>query len=150
MSLAELLRFLGQDDQRSAKRQIVALDEADRAEHDDKQHVVGTEWDAVEFPTEHMAGGQRCRCHDVLRTDRSPVGSAKARNRRGRRGLVQSKIGYVVSLSFSGFRCSRTAKCRRADICSLLLLEADFLRSPDCFRPISISRHQGWSRSAKL
>ena len=66
VALGEMQRLLRQHDQRTAERKVVALDEADRAEHDDQQYVVGTEGDTVELPPEFITGCFRGRYHGVL------------------------------------------------------------------------------------
>ena len=59
-------RFLGKYDQRAAKRQIVALDETDRAERGDKKQMVGGERYVVEFPPKYATGGFPGYGHAVL------------------------------------------------------------------------------------
>jgi hypothetical protein len=55
----EFQRCLGQHQQRTTESQIVSLDEADCAEDQDNQHVIGAERNAIELAAKNMAGRNR-------------------------------------------------------------------------------------------
>ena len=60
-------RSLGEHQQRAGQCQIVALDKADKAEHQDYDDVIGAERDAIQLQPENVAGRSRNAGEGVYR-----------------------------------------------------------------------------------